>query len=52
MNRSGLKTVILPKQNEADLEDIIQENIQNIEFEFVETMDDILQIAFQNKQGK
>jgi ATP-dependent Lon protease len=50
-HRSGLRTVILPSQNEADLEELDQENIRDIEFEFVETMDDILQIIFSNKKG-
>jgi ATP-dependent Lon protease len=44
-HRSGLKTVVLPKRNEADLEDLPEEVIKAIKFVFVETMDEALQAA-------
>ncbi len=44
-HRSGLKTVILPKRNEADLEDLPEEVRNSINFIFVETMDEALKAA-------
>jgi ATP-dependent Lon protease len=41
-HRSGLKTVILPKRNEGDLEDLPAEVRDQIKFIFVETIDDAL----------
>jgi ATP-dependent Lon protease len=46
-HRSGLRTVILPKRNEADLEDLSEEILQCLKFEFVDTIDEILGIAFE-----
>ena len=47
-HRSGLKTVILPKRNEPDLEDLPEEVRQSIQFVFVETVDDVLPVALEN----
>ncbi len=47
-HRSGLKTVILPKRNEQDLEDLPEEVVQSIQFVFVETVDDVLSAALEN----
>jgi ATP-dependent Lon protease len=44
-HRSGLKTVILPNYNAADLEDIPQEVRDEIHFVFVDTVDDVLKAA-------
>jgi ATP-dependent Lon protease len=46
-HRSGLKTVILPRRNEADLEDLPEEVRQAIHFIFVDTMDDVLKVALE-----
>ncbi len=46
-HRSGLKTVILPSYNEADLEDIPDEVRKEIQFVFAETVDDVLQAALE-----
>jgi ATP-dependent Lon protease len=43
----GLKTVILPKRNEADLEDLPDEVRQAINFIFVETVDEVLNAALE-----
>jgi len=51
-HRSGLKTVILPKGNEADLEDLSPEILDTIKFVFAETIDDVLEIAFQTVTTK
>lgn len=44
-HRAGLKTIILPKDNEKDMEDVPQEVIKDLKFKFVEHMDDVLPIA-------
>ncbi|MBN2147617.1 MAG: endopeptidase La [Anaerolineales bacterium] len=46
-HRSGLKSVILPKRNEADLEDLPEEVRQAIQFIFVETVDEVLAAALE-----
>ncbi|NQT68209.1 MAG: endopeptidase La [Desulfobacteraceae bacterium] len=45
-HRAGIKTLILPKWNEKDLEDIPQEVQDKIEFHFVDKMKNVLNIAF------
>ncbi len=44
-HRSGLKTVILPRRNEADLEDLPEEVRNTIHFVFSETIEDVLNAA-------
>jgi len=46
-HRSGIKTLILPKWNEKDLEDIPEKVKKEIDFHFVEKMMDVLKIALQ-----
>jgi ATP-dependent Lon protease len=46
-HRVGLKTVILPSRNEADLEDLPEEVRQSIHFIFAETVDDVLAEALE-----
>jgi ATP-dependent Lon protease len=46
-HRSGLKTIILPKRNEADLEDIPEEILKAIDFIFVESVDEVLETALE-----
>jgi ATP-dependent Lon protease len=45
-HRRGLKTVILPKANEADLDDVPEEIREELAFELVEHVDEVLQLAF------
>lgn len=47
-HRAGIKTVILPKWNEKDLEDIPKEVQNKIDFRFVDKMRDVLSIALEN----
>jgi ATP-dependent Lon protease len=47
-HRSGLKTVILPARNEADLEDLPDEVRREIRFEFANTVDDVLRGALES----
>jgi ATP-dependent Lon protease len=46
-HRSGLHMVILPRRNEADLEDLPDEVRQALQFKFVETVDDVLDAALE-----
>ena len=43
--RAGLKTVLLPKENERDLEEVPAELKKDLRFVFVETVDDVLAAA-------
>ncbi|MDO8451674.1 MAG: endopeptidase La [bacterium] len=44
-HRAGIKTVILPKNNKKDLEDIPKNTMNDLTFHFVEHMDEVLKIA-------
>jgi ATP-dependent Lon protease len=46
-HRSGLKTVILPKRNEADLEDLPTEVCKGMKFVFVDTVDQVISSALE-----
>jgi ATP-dependent Lon protease len=46
-HRMGLRTIILPKDNEKDLSEIPQEILSSLKIHFVETMDEVLQIALE-----
>jgi ATP-dependent Lon protease len=46
-HRMGLRTVMLPKDNEKDLADIPQEILSSLTIHFVETMDEVLQVALE-----
>jgi ATP-dependent Lon protease len=43
--RAGIKTLILPKQNQKDLEEIPDEIKKKINFVFVDTVDQVLELA-------
>src|SRR5260370_39792868 len=44
-HRMGLRTVLLPKDNEKDLAEIPQETLSSLTLHFVETMDEVLHMA-------
>jgi ATP-dependent Lon protease len=44
--RAGIHTVVLPKENEADLEDLPNETRKGIEFVLADHVDDVLATAF------
>jgi ATP-dependent Lon protease len=46
--RAGIKTIILPKRNERDLEDIPAEVRAELTFQFVDTVDEVLNLALRN----
>jgi ATP-dependent Lon protease len=46
-HRAGIKTVILPKENQKDLEDIPKKVQKEIAFHFVDKMTDVLKLALE-----
>lgn len=44
-HRAGIKTVVLPKENKRDIDEIPANVKRNLEFVFVEHMDEVLQTA-------
>ena len=46
-HRAGLKRIILPKANEKDLKEIPEEVKQDLQFILVQTIDEVLQAAFE-----
>jgi len=51
-HRAGIRTVILPKNNKKDLEDIPKDVTKDLTFHFVEHMDEVLKIALTKKLQK
>ncbi|MFA5136372.1 MAG: endopeptidase La [Patescibacteria group bacterium] len=51
-HRAGIKTVIMPKDNKKDLEDIPQYVLKKLHFVFVNHMDDVLDAALVHVPGK
>src|SRR2546428_790261 len=46
-HRLGIRTIILPRDNEKDLADIPEDIQKTLEFKLVETMDEVLQFALE-----
>jgi ATP-dependent Lon protease len=46
-NRIGLRTIILPKRNEQDLDDVPEEIKKTMKFVFVESVDEVLDAALE-----
>jgi ATP-dependent Lon protease len=44
-HRAGLKTIILPRDNKKDMEDIPENVKKDIKFVFADTLDDVLPVA-------
>jgi len=51
-HRNGLKTVILPKRNKFDLDDVPEEIKNKIQFIFVETVGEVLDAALEKGRAK
>lgn len=48
-HRAGIKTVIIPKENKKDLEDIPSYILKDLQFHYVSHMDEVLKIALKSK---
>jgi ATP-dependent Lon protease len=48
-HRAGIKSIILPRWNEKDLEDVPKKVRNALQFHFVEAMDEVLSIALPKK---
>jgi ATP-dependent Lon protease len=46
-HRAGIRNIILPKENEKDLQDIPQDVLDSVKVSLVETMDQVLQVALE-----
>ena len=44
-HRAGIRTIILPRRNEADLEDLPREVVDELTFVPVDTLDEVLAVA-------
>src|SRR6188472_2054610 len=51
-HRSGLKTIIVPRENEKDLADIPKNVLDSLAIHMVESMDEVLKIALAEPLGK
>ena len=51
-HRAGLKTVMLPKRNEIDIEDVPEEVRKDIEFVYIDTIDEAIEIALKPKKKR
>ena len=51
-HRAGITTIILPKDNEADMEDIPEEVRKSLTFHTVSTLDEVFAIALEPESGK
>jgi ATP-dependent Lon protease len=51
-HRNGLRTVILPKRNEQDLDDVPEEVKKSMKFIFAETVDEVLDAALEGNHKR
>jgi ATP-dependent Lon protease len=51
-HRSGITHVVLPKDNQMHLEDIPEDVLRKMEIEFVDHMDNVLEIALVGNEGQ
>jgi ATP-dependent Lon protease len=49
--RAGIKEIIVPIDNEADLEDIPDEVRAGMKFHLAETLDDVMRVALKDEKG-
>ena len=46
--RAGIETIIMPEKNRKDLEEIPKKNIKNLDFKFVNEVDEVINYAIAN----
>ncbi|NOZ55169.1 MAG: endopeptidase La [Calditrichaeota bacterium] len=51
-HRAGIRTVVLPKRNKKDLEEVPKEVLEDIEFHYVDRVEQVLRVAFAKKKSK
>jgi ATP-dependent Lon protease len=51
-HRNGLRTVILPKRNKLDLDDVPEDVRKTLKFVFVEQMDEVIGAALEKKKSQ
>ena len=51
-HRLGVDTVIIPKKNENDIQDVPEEVRKALKFVFAEKVDDVLNAALVSRQGR
>jgi ATP-dependent Lon protease len=50
--RAGLKRVILPRENEHDLDDLPAETRKGLEFSLVDSIEDVFGLAFDGRRRR
>jgi len=50
--RHGIRTVILPKRNEVDISEVPEEVRKKIQFRYVESIDEVLELALHKRRRK
>jgi ATP-dependent Lon protease len=48
--RAGIKTIILPKKNEKDLEEIPEHIRNQLSFKFIQKMDEAIELALKHPE--
>jgi ATP-dependent Lon protease len=48
----GMKLIIAPQDNEVDVEEIPKELLKNVKFEFVDSIEQVLELALVPVKGK
>jgi len=51
-HRSGIRTILLPKENQRDLEDVPEDVLSEIRFVFVETIEEVLREVLEIDLGR
>lgn len=51
-HRAGIKQIILPSENERDLEEIPGHVVKDLKFSFVDTMDEVIDLALDKPKPK
>jgi ATP-dependent Lon protease len=51
-HRAGIKTILLPKDNEADIEDVPEEARKDLIFHAVESLDEVLELALEGSPAE
>ena len=50
--RAGLKRIVLPRENESDLDDLPAETKRELEFVLVDSIEQVLEVAFARRRGR